>query len=176
MDDAPLIISGGSFAGTDDEGVGIAVESGNLTVTGGSAEGKYGIKYTNTSSGNMAVVKVKGYYIFRSVNGSNFSKIATVTKNSTIKYTDTKATTNGAKYEYKIVAFSDNGQSDYQIKYVTGKTTKTITIKKNSTIKYTITKLKKNKTYKVYIRAYKKVSGKTYYSLWSSAKSKKITK
>ena len=426
VDDAPLIISGGSFAGTDDEGVGIAVESGNLTVTGGSAEGKYGIKYTNTSSGNMAVVKVKGstligkedglnlhnsdieisggnfeatngkgivlegfkgagaavynantdaveiinpstfdsvktsqaflakdkfvmneqgafvkdagdkylwkkglkelapveiisviatkdgmsiswkkndlatsydvyrvgnskndlivstastsfldksskvngqkytyyvvpkcanavcnkyltksgyyysapgitsiakaakgleiswnrntkvkgYYIFRSVNGSNFSKIATVTKNSTIKYTDTKATTNGAKYEYKIVAFSDNGQSDYssavntyyvskpgfskisnvkglklsltwkknskasgyQIKYVTGKTTKTITIKKNSTIKYTITKLKKNKTYKVYIRAYKKVSGKTYYSLWSSAKSKKITK
>lgn len=158
--------------------------------------------------------KVKGYYIYRSVNGSKYSKIAIVTKNSTIKYNDTKATTNGAKYEYKIVAYSDNGQSDYssvvktyyvskpgftrisnskglklslawkknskatgyQIKYVTGKTTKTITIKKNSTIKYTISKLKKNKTYKVYIRAYKKVSGKTYYSLWSSAKSKKITK
>ena len=41
---------------------------------------------------------------------------------------------------------------------------------------FNLEKLKKNKTYKVYIRAYKKVSGKTYYSLWSSAKSKKITK
>lgn len=53
---------------------------------------------------------------------------------------------------------------------------KTKTISKNKTTSYTIKKLKKKKTYYVRIRTYKKVSGKTYYSEWSSVKKVKIKK
>ena len=48
-----------------------------------------------------------------------------------------------------------------------------VTVKTTS---YTIKKLKKKKTYYVRIRTYKKVSGKTYYSGWSSVKKVKIKK
>ncbi|MFR8616242.1 MAG: fibronectin type III domain-containing protein [Anaerostipes hadrus] len=50
------------------------------------------------------------------------------------------------------------------------KESKTKTISKNKTTSYTIKKLKKKKTYYVRIRTYKKASGKTYYSGWSSVK------
>ncbi|MFR8616964.1 MAG: fibronectin type III domain-containing protein [Anaerostipes hadrus] len=56
------------------------------------------------------------------------------------------------------------------------KESKTKTISKNKTTSYTIKKLKKKKTYYVRIRTYKKVSGKTYYSEWSSMKKVKIKK
>ena len=68
----------------------------------------------------------------------------------------------------------------YQIQYSTSKKfakgNKTKTISKNKTTSYTIKKLKKKKTYYVRIRTYKKVSGKTYYSGWSSVKKVKIKK
>ena len=66
--------------------------------------------------------------------------------------------------------------SGYQIQYSTSKkfsNAKTITIKSNKTTSATIKKLKGNKTYYVRVRTYKKVSGTTCYSSWSSAKSKK---
>ena len=64
--------------------------------------------------------------------------------------------------------------SGYQIQYSTSKgfsskTTKNIT--KNSTTSATYKKLKAKKKYYVRIRTYKKVSGTTYYSSWSSVKS-----
>ena len=68
----------------------------------------------------------------------------------------------------------------YQIQYSTSKKfakgNKTKTISKNKTTSYTIKKLKKKTTYYVRIRTYKKVSGKTYYSGWSSVKKVKIKK
>lgn len=66
--------------------------------------------------------------------------------------------------------------SGYQVKYVTGTTTKTVTISGNSNTSKTLTKLTKGNTYKVYVRAYKTVSGKKYYSAWSSSKSVKVSK
>lgn len=64
----------------------------------------------------------------------------------------------------------------YQIKYVTGSTKKTVTVSGASTLKKVISGLTTGKTYKVYVRSYKTVSGTKYYSGWSSAKSIKITK
>ncbi len=60
--------------------------------------------------------------------------------------------------------------SGYQIKCVAGskKITKTVAGKKVG--KATLKGLKKGKTYKVYVRSYKKVSGVKYYSAWSEAK------
>ena len=63
----------------------------------------------------------------------------------------------------------------YQIEYVTGKTTKKVSASVKSKSK-TISKLKKGKTYYVRIRAYKKVSGTTYYGAWSGKKKVKIKK
>ena len=68
----------------------------------------------------------------------------------------------------------------YQIQYATNKKftkgKKTVTISgKNTTLKK-ISKLKKKKTYYVRIRTYKKVSGKKYYSGWSTVKKVRIRK
>lgn len=57
--------------------------------------------------------------------------------------------------------------SGYQIKYVTGYTIKHISVKGKSCLKKTIAGLSKGKSYKIYVRVYKKVSGKKYYSCWS---------
>ena len=66
----------------------------------------------------------------------------------------------------------------YQIQYSTSSKfaskNKTVTIKKNKTVTATISKLTKGKTYYVRIRTYKTVSGKNYYSGWSTVKKVKI--
>lgn len=67
----------------------------------------------------------------------------------------------------------------YQIQYSTSKKfsgAKTITVKSKNTTQKTISRLKKNKKYYIRIRSYKKSGKTTYYSSWSSTKSKKITK
>lgn len=64
----------------------------------------------------------------------------------------------------------------YQIKYTTGKKSKTVTVKGGKTTSKTISKLSKGKTYKVQVRAYKKISGKNVYGSWSANKSVKIKK
>lgn len=162
--------------------------------------------------------KATGYVLYRSKDGGEYEKVKTITKNTTLKYTDKKATTNGAKYTYRVVPMLEDGTvkwegvkssgktsyfvsrpnfssaknvsskkitfkwkknsmaTGYQIKYVLGTQTKTVTITKNSAVSKTISKLKKGKTYKCYIRSYKTVSGKKYYSVWSGAKSIKIKK
>lgn len=159
-----------------------------------------------------------GYYIYRSKDGGSFSRIAAITKNSTVTYTDANATTNGAKYTYRIYAYKtvdgkkyksvkptakstyrvsrptlssakctasgtitatwkrNTKATGYQVKIVQGTSTKTYTITKNSILKKKITKLKKGKTYKVYVRSYKTVSKKKYYSAWSTGKSVKVTR
>ena len=51
---------------------------------------------------------------------------------------------------------------------------KKVTISKNTTLKRVLKGLQTGKTCYVRIRAYKKVSGKTYYSAWSGTKSAKV--
>ncbi len=98
----------------------------------------------------------------------------------TVKKTTLKSAKN-AKGKKLVVKWKKNTAGNgYQIQYSTSKKfakgNKTETISKNKTTSYTIKKLKKKKTYYVRIRTYKKVSGKTYYSGWSSVKKVKIKK
>ena len=98
----------------------------------------------------------------------------------TVKTTKLKSAKN-AKGKKIVVKWKKNTAGNgYQIQYSTSKKfakgNKTKTISKNKTTSYTIKKLKKKKTYYVRIRTYKKVSGKTYYSEWSSVKKVKIKK
>lgn len=62
----------------------------------------------------------------------------------------------------------------YQIRCTVGSKTKTVTVQDAKTVKTTIKKLANNKTCTVQVRSYKKVSGKKYYSAWSSAKKVKV--
>lgn len=66
------------------------------------------------------------------------------------------------------------GITGYQIQYSTSKDfkkgAKTVTVPKKTSTSATIAKIKEGKKYYVRIRAYKKVSGKTYYSEWSRVK------
>lgn len=98
----------------------------------------------------------------------------------TVKKTTLKSAQN-AKGKKLVVKWGKNTAGNgYQIQYSTSKKfakgNKTKTISKNKTTSYTIKKLKKKKTYYVRIRTYKKVSGKTYYSGWSSVKKATIKK
>ncbi|MBQ0037373.1 MAG: fibronectin type III domain-containing protein [Clostridiales bacterium] len=64
----------------------------------------------------------------------------------------------------------------YQVKYVTGTTTKTVYVKKGSAVSTVLSKLTKKSTYKVSVRAYKSVNNKNYYSAYSAVKSVKVIK
>ena len=64
----------------------------------------------------------------------------------------------------------------YEVTYTLDDTPKTITIKGSGKTETTIKKLIKNKSYLVSVRAYKTVSGNTYYSDWSAEKSVKVKK
>lgn len=97
-----------------------------------------------------------------------------------VKTTKLKSAKN-AKGKKLVVKWKKNTAGNgYQIQYSTSKKfakgNKTKTISKNKTTSYTIKKLKKKKTYYVRIRTYKKISGKTYYSGWSSVKKVKDQK
>lgn len=86
---------------------------------------------------------------------------------------------NKASKKLEIKWKKNSKAAGYQIQYSTSKKfsgAKTITVKSKNTTKKTISRLKKNKKYYIRIRSYKKSGKTTYYSSWSSVKSKKITK
>lgn len=87
---------------------------------------------------------------------------------SSVKNTSKKAMTIKWKKASKVTG--------YEIKYVTGKTTKTVAVKSGKSVKKSVKSLKKGKTYKVYIRSYKVSGGRKYYSAWSGTKKCKIIK
>ena len=69
------------------------------------------------------------------------------------------------------------GASGYHIKYADNSSmanAKEVFVKGNSTVTKTLTGLKNGKTYYVKIQTYRTVSGKTYWSSWSDAKSIKV--
>lgn len=67
-----------------------------------------------------------------------------------------------------------NGYELYRSTKKNGKYSKIKTVKKSGTVKYTDSRIKKKKQYYYKIRAYKKVNGKKYYSLFSDRKGIKI--
>ena len=64
----------------------------------------------------------------------------------------------------------------YIFRYFIGSKYKDITITSNATLARAITSIKKGSVVKVYVRAYKTVSGVKYYSAWSAGKALKTTR
>lgn len=95
------------------------------------------------------------------------------------KGTTFRAVYNGKGRKLKAY-WNRNSQVDgYQLQYGTSKNftgCKTVTLKSNQCTGSVRTGLKKNATYYVRIRTYKRVSGKTYYSDWSKVKSFKVVR
>ncbi len=69
------------------------------------------------------VVGATGYEIYRSENGRVYSKVKTITSGTTTKWTDTKATTNGGRYSYKVVAYTKAGDTTLKSKESAAKIT-----------------------------------------------------
>ena len=109
--------------------------------------------------------------------GAKTAKKVTITVNP--KGTIFRAVYNGKGRKLKAY-WNRNSQVDgYQLQYGTSKNftgCKTVTLKSNQCTGSVRTGLKKNATYYVRIRTYKRVSGKTYYSDWSKVKSFKVVR
>ena len=109
--------------------------------------------------------------------GAKTTQKVTITVNP--KGTTFRAVYNGKGRKLKAY-WNRNSQVDgYQLQYGTSKNftgCKTVTLKSNQCTGSVRTGLKKNATYYVRIRTYKRVSGKTYYSDWSKVKSFKVVR
>ncbi len=109
--------------------------------------------------------------------GAKTTQKVTITVNP--KGTTFRAVYNGKGRKLKAY-WNRNSQVDgYQLQYGTSKNftgCKTVTLKSNQCTGSVRTGLKKNATYYVRIRTYKRVSGKTYYSDWSEMKSFKVVR
>ena len=109
--------------------------------------------------------------------GAKTTQKVTITVNP--KGTTFRAVYNGKGRKLKAY-WNRNSQVDgYQLQYGTSKNftgCKTVTLKSNQYTGSVRTGLKKNATYYVRIRTYKRVSGKTYYSAWSKVKSFKVVR
>ncbi|MCD8009274.1 MAG: leucine-rich repeat protein, partial [Lachnospiraceae bacterium] len=141
------------------------------TVTGGST-----VKYTDTAvkskNGTTYIYAVRAYS--GSSQGSYTGK--TVVRLTGVSISNLK----NVKTKKITVKWSKNSKATgYQIQYSTSSSfssKKTVKVKGYKNVSKTISSLTKGKKYYVRVRAYKTVSGTTYYSAWSSKKSVKISK
>lgn len=130
----------------------------------------YGVKYTNNKKVGTAFVTVSAIAPHMGTVKTEFKIVPKKVTISTAKSTAAKTIT---------VRWKKNTTgSGYEVGYTTDKkfkkSIKKIDIKKNKTTSAKLTKLKSKKTYYVAVRAYKKVSGKQYYSEWSKVKAVKV--
>ncbi len=116
--------------------------------------GKY--KVTVTMKGDYTGKKV----LYFSINPKAVSvkSVASDSNNLKIKWSKAKSQTTGYQIQYST-------SKSFSSKY-----TSTATVKSSSTTSLTVDGLKNSTKYYVRIRSYKKVSGKNYYSDWSSVK------
>ena len=157
----------------------------NKTYTGKSIIQKFTIKngntilkqdvdyvatYKNNKKIGKATIKISGKGKY---TGSITKTFKINPKKAAISSIKTKANTT-AELTWKKVS----NASGYIIYLAdgSGKYKKIKTIKKNSTLSYTITDLKQGNTYKIKVRAYKKVNKKNYYGSYSSKKTINIKK
>lgn len=109
--------------------------------------------------------------------GAKTTQKVTITVNP--KGTTFRSVYNGAGKKLKAYWNRNSQVSGYQLQYGTSKNftgCKTVTLNSNKYTGSVRTGLKKNATYYVRIRTYKRVSGKTYYSDWSKVKSFKVVR
>lgn len=142
------------------------------TVTGDST-----VTYTDTAVKN----KNGTIYYYKVVPYSGSTEgTGTQAKTARLKAVALSSVKNSASKKITVKWKKTTKVTGYQIQYSKSKTfasgNKTVSVSGASKVSKVISKLTKNKTYYVRIRTYQKVSGKTYYSAWSSKKSVKIKK
>ena len=113
-------------------------------------------------------------YAYDATSQSKPSGTLTTYYVATPKITDAKNNVSSGM----TVKWKNNGSTGYKIQYSANSNFKGAksTLANKSQSSKTIYKLTKNKTYYTRVRAYKTVSGKKFYSQWSSVKRTKISK
>ena len=148
--------------GNSSKWVNIATVSGSNTLVYTDGSVKAGITYTYT------VRAYKGSAL--SAYNKNGSRIVRLT--APVQYKPSSKASGKLTVRWKKAA----GASGYQIQYAASRSMRGSRTVSTSALTRTLSGLKKGSTYYVRIRAYKKVSGKTYYSTWSSVKNAKVRK
>ena len=148
--------------GNSSKWVNIATVSGSNTLVYTDGSVKSGTMYTYT------VRAYKGSAL--SAYNKNGSRIVRLT--APVQYKPSSKASGKLTVRWKKAA----GASGYQIQYAASRSMRGARTVSTSALTRTLSGLKKGSTYYVRIRAYKKVSGKTYYGAWSSVKNVKVRK
>ena len=148
--------------GNSSKWVNIATVSGSNTLVYTDGSVKAGTMYTYT------VRAYKGSAL--SAYNKNGSRIVRLT--APVQYKPSSKASGKLTVRWKKAA----GASGYQIQYAASRSMRGSRTVSASALTRTLSGLKKGSTFYVRIRAYKKVSGKTYYGAWSSVKNVKVRK
>lgn len=148
--------------GNSSKWVNIATVSGSNTLVYTDGSVKAGTMYTYT------VRAYKGSAL--SAYNKNGSRIVRLT--APVQYKPSSKASGKLTVRWKKAV----GASGYQIQYAASRSMRGARTVSTSALTRTLSGLKKGSTYYVRIRAYKKVSGKTYYGAWSSVKNVKVRK
>lgn len=139
---------------------GNTIASKNYTVT--KAKGRKNVgtyTYKVTFKNEYKGIKAKSFTFKINPKATKITSLTKGKKSFTVKWSKKTTQTTGYQVYYSASKKRTGG--------------KQITISKNSTTKKTISKLKSGKIYYVWVRTYKTVDGKKYYSTWSERKSVK---
>lgn len=136
---------------------------------------KNGTDYTvSVSSGSKNVGKYKVTITFKGkYSGKKSATFKVIPKGTKIKRLSRLSRGFKASWSKQSAKMSKKRITGYQLRYSTKKTMKSAkykTVKGYTKTSYKKTKLSKKKYYYVQVRTYQKVSGKNYYSKWSSVK------
>ena len=148
--------------GNSSKWVNIATVSGSNTLVYTDGSVKAGTMYTYT------VRAYEGSAL--SAYNKNGSRIVRLT--APVQYKPSSKASGKLTVRWKKAV----GASGYQIQYAASRSMRGARTVSTSALTRTLSGLKKGSTYYVRIRAYKKVSGKTYYGAWSSVKNVKVRK
>lgn len=139
----------------DSKGKVIPAENYGLSYSNGPSVGRYNmcVKFNNACPQYSGTLKA---YFTINPKGTTLKTPIAGSKSFTAKWTKQSTQTSGYQLQYSTSSKFTNA--------------KTVTITSNKTTSKKITKLSAKKKYYVRVRTYKTVSGKKYYSSWSSAK------
>lgn len=142
------------------------------------AKGKGKLSYTSSNKKVATVGKINGKVTLKEIGSTTITiKSSDASKKVKVQVVPRKPSIKAGasgKKAIKVTWKKDSKSTGYQLQLTTDKKykkgIKSITVKKNKTTSYTAKKLSGKKTYYVRFRSYKTVSGKKYYSDWSSVK------
>ncbi len=142
------------------------------TVTSGST-----VTFTDTAAktnGTKYNYKVSAY---KTVSGTEYkSAVSGILTSYYVSRPAVSSLTSPAAGSVKAAWAKNAKASGYQLKLVTGTTTKTVTVNGADSVTKTVTALAKGSSCQVTLRTFKKVDGKNYWSAWSAAKTVTVKK